>query len=65
MNRVRVCVPGTSANLGPGFDCFGMSWALYQELEFAPSDRLEITGCPTAYQNENNLAYQALSLIHI
>ncbi len=59
MNRVRVCVPGTSANLGPGFDCFGMAWALYQELEFAPSDRLEITGCPTAYQNENNLAYQA------
>lgn len=56
---IRVRVPGTSANLGPGFDCFGIAWQLYQELTFSPCGQLEITGCPAAYQNAGNLAYVA------
>jgi len=31
--RVRVQVPATSANLGPGFDTLGLALALYDELE--------------------------------
>ncbi|HEX6445123.1 MAG TPA: homoserine kinase, partial [Streptosporangiales bacterium] len=31
--RVRVRVPATSANLGPGFDCAGLALACYDEVE--------------------------------
>jgi threonine synthase len=36
--RMRVRVPATSANLGPGFDCLGLALALYTtfELEVVP-----------------------------
>ena len=29
-----VTVPATSANLGPGFDCIGLSLGLYNQVEF-------------------------------
>ncbi len=32
--RVRVIVPATTANLGPGFDTLGMSLGLYNTIEF-------------------------------
>lgn len=38
---VRVRVPATSANLGPGFDSMGLALAWYDELEISPSGRLE------------------------
>lgn len=51
--------PGTSANLGPGFDCFGIAWDIYNEIEFIPGGgALRISGCPEEFQNEDNLAYQ-------
>jgi threonine synthase len=31
--RIRVRVPATSANLGPGFDCLGLALALYTTFE--------------------------------
>lgn len=31
--EVRVRVPASSANLGPGFDCLGLALALYDEIE--------------------------------
>lgn len=51
--------PASSANLGPGFDCFGIAWQLYNEIEFTLSDALEIVGCDEKYCNETNLAYRA------
>jgi homoserine kinase len=30
---VRVRVPGTSANLGPGYDTLGLALTLYDEVE--------------------------------
>lgn len=57
---MRVRVPASSANLGPGFDCFGLAWQLYDEIDFTPCDELlYISGCDVKYQNENNLAYKA------
>ena len=32
-NRVRVRVPGTSANCGPGFDCLGLATTIYNYLD--------------------------------
>lgn len=60
MNPVTIRVPATTANLGPGFDCFGCALKLYNTLAFEmlPTG-LEITGCEEAYQNRENLAYVA------
>lgn len=57
-----VRVPASSANLGPGFDCFGIAWQLYNEIEFTPAGRLEISGCDGKFCNEENLAYKAYAM---
>ncbi|TWD75117.1 homoserine kinase [Kribbella amoyensis] len=44
---VRVRVPATSANLGPGFDAFGLALTLYDELTVVPAEsgvRVEVIG---------------------
>jgi len=47
-DRVRVRVPASSANLGPGYDSFGLALALYDEVEVAatadPDVRVEVVG---------------------
>jgi homoserine kinase len=46
-NTVRVRVPATSANLGPGFDALGLALTLYDEVEArvtAGGVHIEITG---------------------
>lgn len=53
-------IPASSANLGPGFDCFGIAWQCYNEIEFIPREEgLLISGCEEKYCNEDNLAYKA------
>lgn len=56
---ITVRVPATSANLGSGFDCFGLALSLYATVSFEKSDRLKIDGCPSEFQNESNLVYVA------
>ncbi|WP_041963530.1 homoserine kinase [Sulfurospirillum cavolei] len=34
---MKICIPATSANLGPGFDCLGLAIALYNEVTIKPS----------------------------
>ena len=41
--RVRVRVPATSANLGPGFDALGLALALYNEVTIAEADGLVVS----------------------
>ncbi|MGH3875249.1 MAG: homoserine kinase [Pseudonocardiaceae bacterium] len=44
---VRVRVPASTANLGPGFDALGLALALYDEVEVAPAPsglRVEVRG---------------------
>ncbi|GAA4675012.1 homoserine kinase [Phytohabitans rumicis] len=45
---VRVRVPATSANLGPGFDALGLALALYDDV----SARVTPTGCTVAVTGE-------------
>lgn len=56
---VRVRVPASSANLGPGFDSLGLALGLYLSCEIEVAGALRITGCPPAYQGPDNLLYQA------
>lgn len=60
MSSVTVRVPATTANLGPGFDCFGCALTLYTDLTLEESGAgLRITGCDPCYAGPDNLAYQA------
>ena len=60
--KVKVKVPATSANLGPGFDVAGLALTLYNTFTFELNEGgLNITGCPTQFCNEENLTYQAFS----
>lgn len=47
-DHVRVRVPATSANLGPGFDALGLALGLHDEVEVralgTPGVRVEVTG---------------------
>ncbi len=53
-------VPASSANLGAGFDCFGIAWDVYNTIEFSlDTDALSISGCEEEFSNENNLCYVA------
>lgn len=57
---VRIRVPATSANLGPGFDCLGIALNLYARFTFEPLSRgLEISGCRPQDAGEDNLVYRA------
>ena len=57
---VRIAVPATSANLGPGFDVLGLALSLHNVFEFdAQAEGLSITGCDPAYAGEDNLAVAA------
>jgi homoserine kinase len=64
LESVQVRVPATSANLGPGFDAFGLALGLYDELTVTPADSfsVEVTG-PGAGEvalDESHLVVRAL-----
>ncbi|GIM44578.1 homoserine kinase [Collibacillus ludicampi] len=67
--RVRVKVPATTANLGPGFDTLGMALSLYNEIEVEPwtgGVKIEVSGegkdlVPRA---TNNSVYQAIQMVY-
>ncbi|NLC53905.1 MAG: homoserine kinase [Firmicutes bacterium] len=40
---IKVMVPATSANLGPGFDFLGLALDLYNTVSFAPADEWHVT----------------------
>lgn len=57
---MRIRVPASSANLGAGFDCFGIAWDVYNTIDFSlDTDRVRISGCEEEFCSENNLAYVA------
>lgn len=66
---VTVTVPGTTANLGPGFDCLGAALTLYNRFTFTTSDQAPGTVAITVQGQEadrvstdaSNLAYQAFA----
>jgi homoserine kinase len=66
---VTVTVPGTTANLGPGFDCLGAALSLANQFRFTPLNPqthssepdIIVTGAEAANvkASRQNLAYQA------
>jgi homoserine kinase len=65
---VRVRVPATSANLGPGFDALGLALTLYDEVEAevtASGLTIEISGegAEAATAGENHLVVRAMRAV--
>jgi len=61
--KLRIGVPATSANLGPGFDCLAVALDLWNEAEIEPAAdfRVEVTGEGSAQlpTDEKNLVIRA------
>lgn len=58
---LRISVPATISNIGPGFDCFGMAVDLELELEARPAERLAISAeGPTVPLDDRNLVVRTL-----
>ena len=66
---IRIRVPGTSANLGPGFDTLGIACTIYNELELIlkaePGLFMDITGegADVIPRDEANIVWQAVRFI--
>ncbi len=62
---INVRVPATSANIGPGFDAFGLAYQLYNTFSFREKDdgKLTIRGVSHHYQGKSNLVYKAMNRV--
>lgn len=58
----QITVPGSTANLGPGFDSIGLSLSLYLNITVSLSDKWEIIhlseGLPQQFNIEEHLIYK-------
>jgi len=74
--KITVKIPATTANFGPGFDCFGMALPIYNyitiEETVMPGSGIQIdvinekeddliNSVPT---DENNIVYKAVELLY-
>ena len=52
---IRVKVPATSANVGPGFDSLGIALDLYNFVEMQECERIVVESDAAVPTDENNL----------
>ena len=68
MPMIKIRVPATSANLGPGFDCLGLALNIWNEVSFEPAEKLSyhVTGEGAEKLNKGtkNLLTKAFTLLH-
>lgn len=58
---IKIKIPATSANIGPGFDTLGLALNLYNTFEFYEIEEgLEIIGYEDSHNNESNLIYTSM-----
>lgn len=62
---IKVTIPATTANVGPGFDCLGIALTLYNEIEVEETEEgllIEVEGRDRDKidTDENNLVYQSM-----
>lgn len=68
MRMIKIRVPATSANLGPGFDCLGLALNIWNEVSFEPAEKLtyRVTGEGMEKLNKGtrNLLTKACALVY-
>lgn len=58
---IKIKVPSSSANLGPGFDTLAMALGLYSEYSFEIIEKgIEIISPFQEFNNPSNLVYTSL-----
>lgn len=66
--RIRVRVPATSANLGPGFDVLGLALALHNEVTLEEATGVSISiegeGADSLDRGERNLVARGVRLVY-
>ncbi len=66
--RITARVPATSANLGPGFDCFGLALELRSDVTMAVGEpfRIEVEGegASRIARDKRNIVYRAIQLFY-
>lgn len=61
---IRVRVPATSANLGPGFDSLGIALSIYNEYGFSLQDEgISFEGFEQEFKNEDNIIFMAMKKV--
>lgn len=60
---IKVSVPATSANMGPGFDCLGIALSLYLRVSISKAETLCFEGCDDVFKTSDNLIYQSFCYI--
>ena len=62
---LKVQVPGTSANIGPGFDAFGLALSIHNTFSFEEKadGKLTIRGVEHKYQSTTNLVYRSMQMV--
>ena len=62
---IKIRVPGTSANVGPGFDAFGLALTIYNTFSFEEKSdgKLTIRGVDKKYQGTTNLVYRSMQKV--
>ncbi|MDY4010385.1 MAG: homoserine kinase [Fusobacterium gastrosuis] len=59
---IKITVPATSANLGPGFDTMGLALNIFNSFYVEKSDRLAIENVPEEFRNRSNLFVKAYDI---
>lgn len=68
-NTIKIRVPGTTANCGPGFDAVGIACTIYNDLELTLSDEsgisLAVTGEGAGFipADESNVVVKAIKMV--
>ena len=52
---ITIKTPATSANVGPGFDCFGLAFDLYNTFEVELSDQDILENVEEGFNNPDNI----------
>lgn len=65
---IKIRVPATSANLGPGFDCMGLALDVWNEVTFEPAEKMTYLvsgeGAEKLNKGAKNLLTKAYSLLY-
>ena len=65
---LKIRVPATSANLGPGFDCLGLALDIWNEIQFEPAEKIRYQvsgeGAEKLNKGTNNLLTRAFAQLY-
>lgn len=56
---LKIKTPCSSANIGPGFDCLGIAFGIYNHFTFKPGAHNSYSGFAEKYCNDGNMVYKS------